>query len=64
MHKAQPSSYSAKMRIVSPTLMDNSSGRLVINVHTTVAEKGDIDRVAAPGEYTVALNPPLGDQGV
>jgi hypothetical protein len=50
------------MRIVSPTMMDSSSGRLVINVHTTDAEKGDIDRVAA-GEDTEALNPPLGDQG-
>ena len=48
MHNAQPSSYSARTRTVSPTLMASSSGRLTMKVQTTVAEEGD--RAAEVGE--------------
>jgi len=62
-HSAHPSSYSAKTWMVSPTLIDSSSGRLVMKVHITMAPtKGE--RFADRGEYVGALNavilpPPL-----
>jgi len=57
MHSAHPSSYSINTWMVSPTLIDNSSGRLVMKVHITMAPaKGE--RFAEPGEY-VGLPPPL-----
>jgi hypothetical protein len=43
--------------MVSPTLIDNSSGRLVMNVHTTAAAKGE--RLVDPGEYTGAFDAPV-----
>lgn len=54
MHSAHPSSYSANTRMVSPTLIDSSSGRLVMKVHTTAAPKGE--RFADVGKYTAAFN--------
>ena len=57
MHSAHPSSYSANTRIVSPTLIDSSSGRLVMKVHTTAAAKAD--GLADPDGYTAAFNAPV-----
>lgn len=62
---AHPSSYSVNTWMVSPTIIGNSSGRLVMKEHiTTAPAKGD--RLAELGEYVGALNvavlpPPLRD---
>jgi hypothetical protein len=57
MHSAHPSSYSANTLIFSPIVMESSSGRVMTNVHTTVARKGDIFR----GDWVVEGAPPAVD---